>query len=188
MINRRTLFTSIAGLFSAGAAKANQNPVRHLRLNYKEKFFPKGVTAPYETFNNAHEPGSTKVLVNGRHIHAVWYVDTEAGIISTYYVVPGGARANGPKDGFKRYCSADMSPGLGRVEIRDVTRFIPWEECMYSPADFPGREVDCTPGEAMTETLRGHVQVVDAKTGELLYGTPGLDPRMTLAGKFSPSR
>ncbi len=67
-----------------------------------------------EEFQN--NPVRYRVLLDGREVHEVWFVDTDAGILKTYAVVedaeamfvgslPSYLRARGVKEGW------DMPPG-----------------------------------------------------------------------------
>ena len=87
----------------------------------------------------------TRITVDGRDITHVWFVDTKAGIVKTYNVFPG-------RD--------DRSIGWTSRKA---------DGTVHTPADFPLREVECPPDGALSEVLRGKVQVWDKATGELLY-------------------
>jgi hypothetical protein len=82
-----------------------------------------------------------KVFVDGVEIKLAWYVNTETGIVKTYDVFHDG----NPRPVIK-------SPGWLGAAIRDY----------YTEKHFPGREVDCPVDGALSETLRGKVELFTA--------------------------
>lgn len=94
----------------------------------------------YDPLEIAYSIGfGNKVTLDGRTIEQVWYADTESGILKTYDVFRDG-KPRTTSHGF-RY---PHTKPLGDV---------------YSPDDFPGREVDCPPDGVLSETLRGKVEI-----------------------------
>ena len=79
-------------------------------------------------------------FVDYREIKNVWFADTEMGIVRTYDVLHDGSVATATAS---RPCEID-------------------NRCEYLPSDFPGREVECPRYGALSETLRGRVQIFGA--------------------------
>lgn len=77
-----------------------------------------------------------KVFVDGIEIKLVFYVDTEAGIVKTYDVFRNGL----------------IRSTAGRELLSELLK-------VYTPSDFPGREVECPKNGVMSETLRGKVEI-----------------------------
>jgi len=88
-------------------------------------------TMDFYPFTHADVIGG-KCLVDGEEIKNVWFADTEMGIVRTYDVLHDGSLATATAKG----------PG-----------------CLWHPSDFPGREVECPWDGALSETLRGRVQI-----------------------------
>ena len=111
--------------------------------------------------DRARFAGAT-VYVDGREIHGVWFVDTDAGIVKSYYVL-----ADAPDDTVRRFCEhftriwkREPSPARMRAE-QFVGRRFPFE---LLP---PNIEIEHEPDGPISRILRGAVRV------ELFAGASG---------------
>ncbi len=86
-----------------------------------------------------------KCFVDGRQIAQVWFADTETGVVKTYDVF-GDGKARATCGG---YSAIDK----------------PFGDVLYTPADFPGREVECPLDGAVSEMLRGKVELIESADG-----------------------
>ena len=77
-----------------------------------------------------------KCLVDGKEIKWAWFADTAAGILKTYDVSGSGPLVVQKQDG-----------------------------SAWTPSDFPGREVYCPIDGVISETLRGHVEILGPERG-----------------------
>lgn len=138
---------------------------RHARLSWKRMpsnrshdlvHFP----GELEALMKLSACGDTKALieVDGKEIQEVWFIDTEAGIVKSYAVVPP---------------LIDWSKPVKMGEYKGSTACATRRAGMapYTPESFPGREVECPLDGPLSEVHRGHVQVLSV-SGELLYGIP----------------
>lgn len=88
-----------------------------------------------------------RVLLDGREIPEVWYVDTDAGIVKTYAVL-----FDAPVALVERIRAALDRPALNAREIFAAERF----SVELLPADY---EIESPPDAVVSRTLRGAVSI-----------------------------
>jgi hypothetical protein len=152
---RRSLFTSAFAAITSGGSATTQPAVRHIQANWNVSPYkkhchydlngnieriehlplklPVGAIDPWAQLSGRNHDGVqvgniAKIVVDGRHIHLVWYVDTLAGIVGTYDVMGDGKHVavwgHKPEDFPGRMVSCELNDVLyetlhGKVQVFD---------------------------------------------------------------------